>query len=84
MVRLKESFIYHGHLYLAKVVHGFLINTIGKLKRVNMKSEHKEYILEILLERLSFFDEMSEQEWIDRNDPKGKEMKLLSEIIASF
>ena len=49
-----------------------------------MKNEHKEYILEILLERLSFFDEMSEQEWIDRNDPKGKEMKLLSEIIASF
>tara|TARA_R100000781_G_scaffold11639_1_gene10575 strand:- start:1621 stop:1770 length:150 start_codon:yes stop_codon:yes gene_type:complete len=49
-----------------------------------MKSKHKEYILELLLERLSFFDEMSEQEWIDRNDPKGKEMKLLSEIIASF
>ena len=49
-----------------------------------MKSEHKEYILEILLERLSFFDEMSEQEWIDRNDPKGKEMKLLSEIIANL
>ena len=71
-------------LYLAKVVHGFLINTIGKLKKVQMKSEHKEYILELLLERLSFFDEMSEQEWIDRNDPKGKEMKLLSEIIANF
>ena len=84
MVKLKEFFIYHGHLYLAKVVHGFLINTIGKLKRGYMKSEHKEYILEILLERLSFFDEMSEQEWIDRNDPKGKEMKLLSEIISNF
>ena len=49
-----------------------------------MKSEHKEYILELLLERLSFFDEMSEQEWIDRNDPKGKEMKLLSEIMDNF
>ena len=49
-----------------------------------MKQDHKEYILELLLERLSFFDEMSEQEWIDRNDPKGAEMKLLSEIIASF
>lgn len=49
-----------------------------------MKSEHKEYILELLLERLSSFDEMSEQEWIARNDPKGKEMKLLSEIIANF
>ena len=84
MVRLKESFIYHGHLYLAKVVHGFLISTIGKLRKVHMKSEHKEYILELLLERLSFFDEMSEQEWIDRNDPKGKEMKLLSEIISEF
>ncbi len=49
-----------------------------------MKREHKEYILEILLERMSFFDEMSEQEWIDRNDPKGEEMKLLSEVIANF
>ena len=49
-----------------------------------MKQDHKEYILEVLTERLSFFDEMSEQEWIDRNDPKGEEMKLLSEIIASF
>ena len=49
-----------------------------------MKSEIREYLFEVLLERLSHFDEMSEQEWIDRNDPKGKEMKLLSEIIASF
>ena len=49
-----------------------------------MKSEHKEYILEVLHERLSFLDERTEQEWIDRNDPKGKEMKLLSEIIANF
>ena len=49
-----------------------------------MKQDHKEYILELLLERLSFFDEMSEQEWIDRNDPKGEEKNLLSEIIASF
>ena len=46
-----------------------------------MKSEHKEYILEILLERMSFFDEMSEQEWIDRADPKGQEMKLLKQTI---
>tara|TARA_Y100000114_G_scaffold103653_1_gene96816 strand:+ start:140 stop:499 length:360 start_codon:yes stop_codon:yes gene_type:complete len=49
-----------------------------------MKTEHKEYILELLLERLSFFDEMSEQEWIDRDDPNGQEMKLLSEVITSF
>ena len=49
-----------------------------------MKSEIREYLFEVLLERLSHFDEMSEQEWIDRNDPKGKEMKLLSEIIANF
>ena len=49
-----------------------------------MKTEHKEYILEILLERLSFFDEMSEQEWIDRNDPKAKEMQLLAEVISDF
>ena len=49
-----------------------------------MKSEHKEYILELLLERLSFFDEMSEQEWIDRDDPKGLEMKFLNETIDAF
>ena len=49
-----------------------------------MRKENKEYLYDLLQERLSFFDEMSEQEWIDRNDPKGKEMKLLSEIIASF
>ena len=46
-----------------------------------MKSEHKEYILELLLERLSFFDEMSEQELIERNDPIGQEMKLLNHTI---
>ena len=49
-----------------------------------MKSEHREYILEILLERMSFFDEMSNQEWIDRNDPKAKEMQLLAEVISDF
>ena len=49
-----------------------------------MRKENKEYLFDLLQERLSFFDEMSEQEWIDRNDPKGKEMKLLSEIISEF
>ena len=47
-----------------------------------MKSEHKEYILELLLERLSFFDEMSEQEWEDAADPKGQEMIILAETIG--
>ena len=49
-----------------------------------MRKANKEYLYDLLQERLSFFDEMSEQEWIDRNDPKGKEMRLLSEIIANF
>ena len=46
-----------------------------------MKSEIREYLFEVLLERLSHFDEMSEQEWIERNDPKGQEMKLLEQTI---
>ena len=49
-----------------------------------MKSEHKEYILEVLTERLSFFDEMSEQEWIDSNDPNAEEHKLLAEILVNL
>ena len=46
-----------------------------------MKQELREYLFEVLLERLSHFDEMSEQEWIDRADPKGQEMQLLKETI---
>ena len=46
-----------------------------------MKSEIREYLFEVLLERLSHFDEMSKQEWIERNDPKGQEMKLLKQTI---
>ena len=46
-----------------------------------MKSEIREYLFEVLLERLSHFDEMSEKEWIERNDPKGQEMKLLKQTI---
>jgi len=49
-----------------------------------MKSEHKEYILELLFEKLEILDMRTETDWIEANDPKGKEMKLLSEIIASF
>ena len=48
---------------------------------IKMKSEIREYLFEVLLERLSHFDEMSEQEWIDRADPKGQEMKLLKQTI---
>ena len=43
-----------------------------------MKQELREYLFEVLLERLSHFDEMSEQEWIERNDPKGQEMKMMT------
>ena len=49
-----------------------------------MKSEHKEYILEVLHERLSFLDERTEQEWIDRNDPNAEEHKLLAEILVNL
>ncbi len=48
------------------------------------KAEVKTYILEVLHERLSFFDERSEQEWIDGADPKGDEMKFLIEVIEYF
>ena len=47
-----------------------------------MKSEHKEYILELLLERLSLLDERTEQEWEDAADPKGLEMIILAETIG--
>ena len=47
-----------------------------------MKQEVREYLFEVLLERLSHFDEMSEQEWIERNDPKGQEMIILAETIG--
>ena len=49
-----------------------------------MRKENKEYLFDLLQERLSLLDERTEQEWIDRNDPKGEEMKLLSEIISEF
>jgi len=49
-----------------------------------MKTEHKEYVLELLFEKLEILDMRTEQDWIEANDPKGKEMKLVSEIIANF
>ena len=51
---------------------------------IRKKSEVKTYILEVLHERLSFFDERTEQEWEDAADPKGKEMKFLIEVIEYF
>ena len=82
MVRLKESFIYHGHLYLAKVVHGFLINTIVKLKKAQIATRNKAYLFDLLQERLSLLDERTEQEWEDAADPKGQEMIILAETIG--
>ena len=49
-----------------------------------MKSEHQEYVLELLFERLEILDMRTEQDWIEADDPKGKEMTLVSEIIAEF
>ena len=82
MVKLKEFFIYHGQLYNAKVVHIYLINTIGKLKRGYMRKQNKEYLFDLLQERLSLLDERTEQEWEDAADPKGQEMIILAETIG--
>ena len=62
------------------------LNTIKKYVSddIRKKSEVKTYILEVLHERLSFFDERTEQEWEDAADPKGKEMKFLTEVIEIF
>ena len=49
-----------------------------------MRKQNKEYLFDLLQERLSLLDERTEQEWEDAADPKGKEMKLLSEIISEF
>jgi len=49
-----------------------------------MKSKHKEYILEVLHERLSLLNERTEQEWIDADDPKALELTLLYEAIVAL
>ena len=46
-----------------------------------MRKQNKEYLFDLLQERLSLLDERTEQEWIERNDPKGQEMKLLKQTI---
>ena len=46
-----------------------------------MRKENKEYLFDLLQERLSLLDERTEQEWEDAADPKGEEMKLLVESI---
>ena len=62
------------------------LNTIKKYvsNDIRKKSEVKTYILEVLHERLSLLDERTEQEWIDANDPKALELKLLYEAIVAF
>ena len=46
-----------------------------------MRKQNKEYLFDLLQERLSLLDERTEQEWEDAADPKGQEMKLLIEAI---
>ena len=46
-----------------------------------MRKQNKEYLFDLLQERLSLLDERTEQEWEDAADPKGEEMKLLVESI---
>ena len=56
-----------------------------KKKEVNLlKTEHKEYILEVLHEKLEILDMRTEQDWIEANDPKALELKLLYEAIVAF
>ena len=46
-----------------------------------MRTRNKEYLFDLLQERLSLLDERTEQEWEDAADPKGQEMKILIEAI---
>ena len=47
-----------------------------------MRKENKEYLYNLLQERLSLLDERTEQEWEDAADPKGQEMIILAETIG--
>ena len=47
-----------------------------------MRKENKEYLFELLQERLSLLNERTEQEWEDAADPKGQEMIILAETIG--
>jgi len=47
-----------------------------------MRKENKEYLYDLLQERLSLLDERTEQEWEDASDPKGQEMIILAETIG--
>ena len=49
-----------------------------------MKIEHKEYILEVLHEKLEILDMRTEQDWIEADDPKALELQLLYEAIVAF
>ena len=59
------------------------LKTIIKLTRsIKMRKENKEYLYDLLQERLSLLDERTEQEWEDAADPKGEEMIILTETIG--
>ena len=47
-----------------------------------MRKENKEYLYDLLQERLSLLDERTEQEWEDAADPKGEEMIIFTETIG--
>ena len=47
-----------------------------------MRKENKEYLYDLLQERLSLLDERTEQEWEDAADPKCQEMIILAETIG--
>ena len=44
-----------------------------------MKSEHKEYILEVLHEKLEILDMRTEQDWEDSGDPNAEELAMLDQ-----
>ena len=49
-----------------------------------MRKQNKEYLFDLLQERLSLLDERTEQEWEDAADPKGKELKFLKKTIEDL
>tara|TARA_R100001509_G_C4727925_1_gene168820 strand:+ start:336 stop:500 length:165 start_codon:yes stop_codon:yes gene_type:complete len=49
-----------------------------------MKDEQWRYIFELLDDRLYQLDERTEQDWIECDDPKGKELKFLKKTIEDL
>ena len=44
-----------------------------------MRKENKEYLFDLLQERLSLLDERTEQDWEDSGDPNAEELAMLDQ-----